>query len=86
MPIMNRGETICQEETEPGRWVREQVQEEEWADASAHQSMANTLCLESGASFALVAEECKAGAWDAVLRESILRLRKKTRWNSSVRC
>ncbi len=51
---------ICQEETEPDRWVRERGQEEEWADVSAHQSMDNILSMEADASVAL-----DAGAWPA---------------------
>jgi len=53
---------ICQEETEPDPWARERGQDEEWADVSAHQSMDNNLCMESGASAAPAAEACMAVA------------------------
>ena len=74
---------ICQEETEPDRWVRERGQEEEWADVSAHQSMDNILYMEADASVALDAGACKAVALAVVLRVYILRPRKKKRLNSS---
>ncbi len=74
---------ICQEETEPDRWEREQGQDEEWADASAHQSMANSQCMDSDVSVAAAAEASWATALVVVLRESTPRLRKKTRWNSN---
>ena len=74
---------LCQEETEPDPWARERGQEEEWADVSAHQSMDNTLSMESDASTALDAGACKAVALGVVLRVYILRLRKKKRLNSN---
>ncbi len=74
---------ICQEETEQDRWVREQGQDEEWVDASAHQSMANSLCMDSDVSVAAAEEACWAAALAVVLRESTPRLRKKTCWNSN---
>ena len=74
---------ICQEETEPDRWVREQDQEEDWADARALRRMDNTLSMESDASAAPDAGACKTVALVVVLRVYILRPRKKKRLNSS---
>lgn len=82
MPIKNRGETICQEETElaHGRGSGEQKRNK---DVSAHQSMDNTPSMEADASVELDAGACKAVALAVVLRVYILRLRKKKRLNSS---
>ena len=74
---------ICQEEMEPDRWARDQGQDEDWADASAHQQMDSLLSMESDASAAPDAEECKAVALAVDLRVYILRPRKKKCLNSN---
>ena len=76
---------ICQEEMEPDRWVREQGQDEEWADALAQQQMHSLLSIESGASAAPDAEDCKAVDSVGLLRTRIVRLHRKKRFNSSVK-
>ena len=74
---------LCQEETEPDPWARERGQEEEWANVSAHQSMDNSLYMESDANAAPDAGGCKAVALGMVLRVLIPRSRKKKRLNSN---
>ena len=83
MPIMKRGETICQEETEPDPRAREREAEEAGADALAQLPASCALAMETAGGMEPDADACKA----VDLGLCVSRLRKKTHWNSgATRC
>ena len=84
---MNRGETICQQETEQDLRVWAQAREEAWADARAQRRAGGNLPLVRAASAAPDAEACKATDLAGGCIARIQLIRKKKRLNSSAaRC
>ncbi len=86
MPIMNRGETICQEETEQAPRAREPEREEERADAVLHPQRIRFLPLVAGNSAAPDAAACKAVDSVVDLRARNEQRRRKRSLNGSVKC